>query len=353
MATLESASDIHLTTRDPAEFTDSTEVKKNCKELIDKWLASSKSIEVLIAGKPGTGKSTLVNGIIGKPVAKVGAALNSKTSKVRAYSLKVNDVSCTIYDTPGLSEHSIDKSKYISDFQKKCKKIDLFIYCIKMSEVRLLAGGDDCNAMKLITQALGSEIWTNGIIVFTFANEAESLIETKCSASGDIVRLFSSRFQKMRLKVIHLLTTEIEIDGSVAETVEFIPASCKESPLLPAINDTLAQNCGNTYHWLSYLWLKAVLRTKSQAQPTLIKLNLHRLRKFDDGYASNRQTGYLISELADSTLYVCTEWGAWVGSMYRGESSARMGRTLGEEIGKTKKSEIVSELLGSMFETPP
>ena len=43
-----------------------------------------KSVKIVIIGQTGVGKSTLVNGIIGRKVADVGSTLDSKTKKLLA-----------------------------------------------------------------------------------------------------------------------------------------------------------------------------------------------------------------------------------------------------------------------------
>ena len=53
---------------------------------IQKWLEQSKSLHILITGKTGVGKSALVNGIVGKYVAKEGETLDPETSTVMAVS---------------------------------------------------------------------------------------------------------------------------------------------------------------------------------------------------------------------------------------------------------------------------
>ena len=73
-------------------------------EHIRKWLEQSKSLRILITGKTGAGKSALVNGIVGKYVAKEGETLDPETSTVVEYRTTIQDVEVVIYDSPGLQD---------------------------------------------------------------------------------------------------------------------------------------------------------------------------------------------------------------------------------------------------------
>ena len=51
-----------------------------------KKLKNTRSIKVLVTGKTGTGKSALINGLVGENVAKEGEELDPETVKVDGYT---------------------------------------------------------------------------------------------------------------------------------------------------------------------------------------------------------------------------------------------------------------------------
>ncbi len=56
------------------------------------WFARSQSVNVLLTGKTGAGKSTLINSVVGDEVAKVGHGLDAQTLIVSPFKTTRNDV---------------------------------------------------------------------------------------------------------------------------------------------------------------------------------------------------------------------------------------------------------------------
>ncbi len=228
-------------------------VERELRASVLQWADKSKSIKILVAGKEGTGKSTLINGIVGKDVAKRGKALKAMTKKINSHVFSVNSIMVTIYDTPGLSNHNEREEEYISKIRTQCADIDLFLYCIKMSESRISAGGPDCTAMKNLTKALGEEIWDTAIIVLTFANEAVTILKPQCRIKDrSIAELFSERFLKFKAKVLELMVSLSIVQPIREQSLTFAPAGIKGHPTLPVFSVDQCPRVDEEFHWLSY-----------------------------------------------------------------------------------------------------
>ena len=103
----------------------------NDPETLEK-IKSAKEFRLIVIGKTGTGKSTLINGLIGAPVAKVEYDLTTEgvTEKVESYPSKINDIEIVAYDSPGLEDGSGKEEDYLEEIYQTCQQgIDLVIFC--------------------------------------------------------------------------------------------------------------------------------------------------------------------------------------------------------------------------------
>ena len=120
------------------------------KELI-KWFNDSNKVTILLTGRTGVGKSTLVNSLIGNKVAKEGETLKPETSEVTGHKQQIRDVEVTVWDSPGLQDGTGNEGRYLADMKRKCKDVDLCVYCVSLKETRFTEGCDDIIAMKKLT----------------------------------------------------------------------------------------------------------------------------------------------------------------------------------------------------------
>jgi len=96
-------------------------------------MSMSKEFSVIVCGSPRVGKSTLVNALCGRNVARTSNSLNSQTNTMEKYVLTRNDdsnqYSIAIHDTSGIeSWNEKDVRRYFSDIMKESQPICM-IYC--------------------------------------------------------------------------------------------------------------------------------------------------------------------------------------------------------------------------------
>ena len=58
------------------------------------------SLQILVVGESGTGKSTLINGLLGEQVKDVKNKYKSVTKNTTRYHRKIGKIDIVIFDTP-------------------------------------------------------------------------------------------------------------------------------------------------------------------------------------------------------------------------------------------------------------
>ena len=208
-------------------------------------------MNILVVGNIFTGKSALVNKMIGKDVAEEAADAQYKgTIGVNAYDYSVEDVTGKFWDTPGLQDHeddTDDDNKYIRDMKEEgCHKADIMLYCIKLSNTRFHE--DDQKTITNLTTGLGERIWEKAIFVLTFANDMIARLELKYSRPGQ-KSVREVKFKEIISKWKMVLSTEIKnvgVNNKVAESIPVVPAGYE-------ISDELYLEANDT-NWIESLW---------------------------------------------------------------------------------------------------
>ena len=194
MATQIPGDDTPLTTRSNEELLDKTQ----------QWNLDNpeREIVVVVGGKSGTGKSTLINNFLslgGNEAAEARIQPTSVTHNVKVYQGEVSQsgVRVRAVDMPGLHarRHSSDMEKeVITALSHHTEgKADILIYCISLTQ--RLDSIDEKNIATL-NKAFGEKLWANAILVLT---HADTILEDEDNADrlDDIVEEFAKEFEEI------------------------------------------------------------------------------------------------------------------------------------------------------------
>lgn len=249
-------------------------------DLKDYIESGKNSLKFVVSGKMGVGKSSLINGLIGKNLAKEAQSPLSVTDEINAYELTIKtsdksidkSVKVEIMDCPGLGDPVNDEEANLSEISKHCRDADLLIYCLDMRGRMTLA---DTTGMKEFTQRVGPDVWKNAIFVLTFANEA---VPSKPRPVGWLEKFtfghFGSSVDPERKENFRLLLTAKE---------EEIPNLFRNTLKLPEVYSSSVSIVPAGYHkipppdqtdWLSEFWFTALRKIKWHHIYTLIEIHL-------------------------------------------------------------------------------
>ncbi|XP_057489273.1 translocase of chloroplast 101, chloroplastic-like isoform X1 [Actinidia eriantha] len=129
------------------------------------------SLNILVLGKTGVGKSATINSIFGEKKAMIDA-FKPATTAVNNIVGRIDGIKVRVFDTPGLRSSLMEQSfnmKTLLSIKKLTKKfpLDIVLYVDRLDTQR----GDlnDLPLVRSITSFLGSSIWHNAIVTLTHA----------------------------------------------------------------------------------------------------------------------------------------------------------------------------------------
>ena len=252
----------------PERMDDLDKIMMEDPEYADKLLKIGvREIRILVTGKTGTGKSALINGLIGDNVTEEGGSLNPKTVEVEKFSRTARGVPMLVFDSPGLQDGTENEKVYLLDMEQKCKKVDLVLYTLKMSDQRLHT--DDVEAMKKLTNAFGARFWESAMFVLTFANEVRN---PETPEDDDKNRMyFERRLGQWEKKLLDTVKKQLNVSKKVAEQIPVIPAGYYKAAHLP----------GRRY-WFSQFWRAALDRMKdcsNEGYSFMLQFNKDRFKR--------------------------------------------------------------------------
>ncbi len=236
----------------------------------DAWetVDSKRSLTIVAAGRIGSGKSALVNGLVGSPVAsESGETLDPQTDQLKSYTAKKRGIDITIWDAPGLAiaRSPEELEEYVQEMEQEIKEVDLLLYCTKMDDHRLRQG--DTQTIRVITKAFGASIWRNAVFVLTFAN----MVQVPRSKSPMVKEVyFEEKFAQWKDE-LQAAVRALDVPNEIATGIPVVPAGYYNEPTLPNRSD-----------WLSDFWHVCFATIKEAAQPALLEANLERLRATDE-----------------------------------------------------------------------
>ena len=250
------------------------------RELLEK--NGHRQVSILVTGKVGTGKSALINGLVGDEVAPESDSIQSATTGINSYIANIHGIAVKLWDTPGITVATDDEVIRFQALQRDISQVDLVLYCLKMDDLRIQK--QDTTTIRHFTQAFGSIFWKNAIFALTFANKV--LPPRNYNDLQARQAFFRERWGKWAEELRETLQ-KAGVPSYIVDTVSFIPAGHYNDPSLP----------DGRGDWLGAFWSTSLLSIKNQGKLILLRVNLDQLKPYD----TVQRVPYHSSELEKSS----------------------------------------------------
>lgn len=231
----------------------------------------SRKMKIAVSGLTGAGKSTILNGLVGREVFKEGHNLTHETLEVTPYPWKDpdNNFEVTVYDTPGFEDNTTNGDQYLEKIRSECSDADLLLYCISVQDARPMLNRDQ-KTLHELKKVFESTVWSHCIIVLTFANAIvmrnKSKFRGKLTMKQKVTAEYNNCIKSWKQDV-QKMVSKVGIPNG------------EKIPILPAGDKVCYSILDNNKYWLSDLYHEAIEICKGDdSEKILIMINAHRLR---------------------------------------------------------------------------
>ena len=234
-------------------------------------------VTIMVAGRARNGKTTALNNIFGLNLtARASATSVTQTVDAIRVTKKIasneegslhDEVTLQVIDTPGLGALDIHKEDIVKDLKKVTKDINYtLIYCFSVSPNTALTETDKA-IIENLHLALGKDIWSKCVLLFTFSDHARLEFEDSLEEYREHIKNHAIEFQKLLKSISSKLPTVktiFEYDSPEELEQEQRPPGIIAIPVkkkTTGSEDILPKMIKNGQDWTDVVFIELMKRT--------------------------------------------------------------------------------------------
>ena len=326
-------------------------------------VVSGDEICIMVAGKPGNGKSTALNNIFN---LNLPAKLSSRsvTEKITKRKAMKNNINLIVIDTPGLGALDINKEEVTIAMVETLNGIDYtLLYCLSVGPGNRLTEMDKTILLNLHA-TLGKEVWDKCVILFTFSDTARREGFNSANQAPEYKEYLKDMADEF-YKVLKTCSSDVPTVKSIFGTPDISSRTEGEKDII-AIPvgkyvdrenepDILPDIIKPTDDWTDLVFLELMKKTKPRQRRPFV------LFKYGAAVASGLATGTAVGAAVGAGVGAAAGLiGGPVGMLAGGAMGAGVGAGVGVIVGVSiasiaaaiklkKRSKTVKELLPETY----
>lgn len=230
-------------------------------------LRTKQQLKILVVGHNGSGKSSLINEILGQDIAQVGGLAQETAQKVVVkHRCKVGEIDVTIYDTRGFGDSSMTDQNTIDSIVDGIESIDIVLICHRLYD---RVDGTAKKEMEVLVDSMDDDLVDLSILVFTFGDDYSS--RSGCDSEYSDGRLTEDSKEKIKTameaqqyEIEGLFKDAMENNGITKEHTEQVP-SCITCGIRKGNGEQ--KELPTSDNWVEDLWELIEQRCKPRARP--------------------------------------------------------------------------------------
>ena len=251
---------------DRAPSSDLMERRIEMANHLQDYLEEGDSLKILVAGKMGVGKSSLINSIYGAELAMEENSAAAVTGEIVNYTANVptphqqdegKESTITFWDSPGFGDvFATDKGKNIEELKYAVDKAHILLYCF---DIRGRMTRDDVDGIVEITKQVSPDIWVNSVFTLNFCNDLRPPKQDM-----DPVAHFAKSFQSWHQQITRVLREMAGVPDRIVKNISI--TACGYREMQPP----------GFRNWYTTFWSTVFEKMRDDGQPMLLKLTLDR-----------------------------------------------------------------------------